>query len=180
MQAALDALDRDVAAGTESCGDLGLAIARDGTWSYRGSPVRREGLVKLFASVLHRTTDGRYWLVTPGELGTIDVADVPFVAVEMQIDGDGPSQAIALRTNLGDWVTVGADHPLRLRAQPDGSSAPYVTVRDALEARLDRAVYYDLVDVAVAVDQRFGVWSGGVFFPLETEADMVATASARP
>src|SRR6201982_4018599 len=50
-------------------GDLDMRIARDGTWFYRGSPIGRLPLVKLFASVLRRETDGRYWLPTPGEPG---------------------------------------------------------------------------------------------------------------
>ena len=46
-------------------GDLDMRIARDGTWFYCGSPIARPALVKLFASVLRREPDGRYWLVTP-------------------------------------------------------------------------------------------------------------------
>ena len=48
----------------QECGDIGLKIARDGTWFYRGSPIGRKPLVKLFASVLRREDDGRYFLVT--------------------------------------------------------------------------------------------------------------------
>jgi len=36
------------------CGDIGLKIARDGTWFYEGTPIGRKPLVKLFASVLRR------------------------------------------------------------------------------------------------------------------------------
>ena len=43
------------------CGDIGLSIARDGTWAYRGSPINRPALVKLFASVL-RVPLPRGWL----------------------------------------------------------------------------------------------------------------------
>ena len=31
------------------CGDIGLSIARDGTWFYQGSPIGRQPMVKLFA-----------------------------------------------------------------------------------------------------------------------------------
>ena len=48
------------------CGDIGLKIARDGTWSYQGSPIGRKPLVKLFASVLRKEKDG-FYLVTPVE-----------------------------------------------------------------------------------------------------------------
>src|SRR5262245_56327326 len=61
-------------------GDLDMKIARDGTWFYRGSPIARQRLVKLFASVLRREGDGSYWLVTPVERGRVTVEDAPFLA----------------------------------------------------------------------------------------------------
>ena len=36
------------------CGDIDMRIARDGTWYYKGSPIDRYKLVKLFASILSR------------------------------------------------------------------------------------------------------------------------------
>src|ERR1700730_6896761 len=65
------------------CGDLEMRIARDGTWFYRGSPIARPPLVKLFASVLRREADGHYWLVTAAERGEIEVEDGPFLAVAL-------------------------------------------------------------------------------------------------
>ncbi len=166
LEKAFEELERAVAAGDPDCGDLGIAIDRDGTWSYRGSPIRRPGLVKLFASVLRRTADGRYWLVTPGERGIVDVADVPFLAVAAEFAGAGALQTVRLRTNLDAWVTVGPDHPLRMGSQPDGSQAPYVAVDGGLEARLARGVFYDLVEHGEERAEGYGVWSGGRFFLL--------------
>ena len=40
--------------------NLDMRIARDGTWFYRGSPINRMSLVKLFASVLRRDADSSY------------------------------------------------------------------------------------------------------------------------
>ena len=49
---------------------------------------------------------------------------------------------------------------------------PYVTVRQALEALVARPVFYELAEQSVAgEDGRFGVWSDGVFFPLEAGAN---------
>lgn len=168
FEKAFQALEAAVAAGDADCGDLGLAIDREGSWSYRGSPIQRPGLVKLFASVLHRTGDGRYWLVTPGERGVVDVADVPFVAVALTVAGEGPERTVRLGTNLDEWVTVGPAHPLRLGPQPDGSIAPYVAVRDGLEARLARPVFYELVEHGEETPAGFGIWSQGAFFVLGT------------
>src|SRR5262249_43382674 len=74
------------------CGDIGLAIARDGTWFYQGSPIGRKPLVKLFASVLRREEDGKFFLVTPVEKVSIAVEDYPFLAVAMEAEGDGQNQ----------------------------------------------------------------------------------------
>jgi hypothetical protein len=53
-----------------------------------------------------------------------------------------------------------------------------VLVRPGLEARLNRSVFYELVDIAdgeresgVAEGDGFGVWSGGVFFDLGDPED---------
>ena len=151
-------------------GDLGLAIARDGSWSYRGSPITRLPLVKLFASVLRRDSDGTYWLVTPAERGRVAVADVPFVAVALDKEGKGRGQRLSFRTNLDEIVTAGPLHPLRVETAEDGEPAPYILVRSGLEARLARPVFYELVDLAgeeqIAGDTQFGVWSDGMFFRL--------------
>lgn len=156
--------------------DSGLRIERDGTWTYLGSPIQRLPLVKLFATVLHKEADGSYWLVTPVERGRIEVDDAPFVAVELKPEGEGRSQCLHLRTNLDAWVTIGEDHPLRLRTPPWADRqaqdpVPYVDVRAGLEGRLLRPVYYEVVDLGgeeeLAGQRRFGVWSAGRFFALD-------------
>lgn len=151
-------------------GDLDIRIARDGSWSYRGSPIGRLPLVKLFASVLRREADGRYWLVTPAERGHIEVEDVPFLGVALTVEGDGRNQQLIFRTNLDEFVTAGADNPLRVETAADGEPAPYILVRDGLEARLARAVFYDLVELGteeqVEDTIQFGVWSQSTFFRL--------------
>lgn len=149
----------------------GLRIARDGTWWHAGSPIKRIALVKLFASVLRRQADGSYWLVTPVERGRIEVEDVPFVVVELAVTGTGATQRLRLRSNLDEWVTVGAEHPLCVRPAPlpsgEHALVPYVELRSGLEARLERAVYYQLVDLGEEHREGrrtcFGVWSDGCF-----------------
>jgi uncharacterized protein len=151
-------------------GDLELRIARDGTWFYCGSPITRLPLVKLFASVLQREPDGGYSLVTPAERGRIEVEDVPFLAVALTIEGTGHSQHLIFRTNLDEFVTAGPDHPLRVASAENGEPEPYILVRDGLEARLARPVFYELVEFGgedqVGDTVEFGVWSAGMFFRL--------------
>jgi uncharacterized protein len=154
---------------------LGIRIAQDGSWLYHGSPIERKELVKLFASVLRREADGSYWLVTPAERGRIEVDDVPFVAVELVAQGTGMRQKLRLRTNLDEWLTLGAEHRLQVRRRAGQGVAaglvPYVEVRAGLEARLARPVYYDLVELGVERQEhgreRFGIWSDGLFFALD-------------
>ena len=152
------------------CGDLDMRIARDGTWYYRGSPIGRLPLVKLFASVLLREADGSYWLVTPAERGRIKVDDAPFLAVELTVAGEGRDQQLIFRTNVDDIVTAGPDHPLRVDTAASGEPAPYILVRNCLEARITRPVFYDLVELGreerLEDAAQFGVWSGGRFFRL--------------
>jgi len=147
-----------------------MRIARDGTWFYRGTPIARLPLVKLFASVLRREADGGYWLVTPAERGPIEVEDAPFLAVEVTREGEGRAQRLIFRTNIDEFVTAGPDHPLRTELAADGEPSPYIRVRAGLEARLARAVFYELVELGVEEPEGdaviFGVWSEGVFFPL--------------
>ena len=151
-------------------GDLDMRIARDGTWFYCGSPIRRSALVKLFASVLRREPDGGYSLVTPVERGRIEVEDVPFLAVGLTVEGDGREQKLIFHTNLDDIVTAGPDNPLRVETATSGEPAPYILVRDNLEARLARTVFYDLVELGkeepIEETNQFGVWSSGRFFRL--------------
>jgi hypothetical protein len=156
------------------CGDLEMRIARDGTWFYRGSPIGRSPLVKLFASVLRREADGRYWLVTPAERGRVEVEDVPFLAVALTVEGDGRDQQLIFRTNLDEFVTAGPDNPLRVETAASGEPAPYILVRDGIEARLARPVFYELVDLGteepIGETTQFGVWSSGTFFRLGESA----------
>lgn len=151
--------------GPALCGDIDMRIAPDGTWYYGASPIGRKELVALFASVLVRREDG-FWLVTPAEQVRIQVDDAPFSAVELRRDGSD----FTIRTNLDDCVTIDGDHPLRTGDTPEGDRAPYVAVRDGLEARFTRAAYYDLVEHAtvetVDGEEWLGIRSGGLFFPL--------------
>ena len=157
------------------CGDIGMAIKADGTWFYQGSPIGRMPLVKLFARVLRRDEDGRHYLVTPVEKVDVAVEDAPFLAVEMEVRGQGADQELIFRTNVDDIVTCGPDHPIRFeREAGSGGLKPYVRVRGRLDALVTRALYYDLVEMALANEERPagtspdgpGLWSGGDFFAM--------------
>lgn len=162
--------------GPQMCGDIDMRILRDGTWQYMGSPIGRGALVRLFASVLKRDDSGDFWLVTPAEMCRIRVDDAPFTAVEMTATGTGKDQTLEFRTNVDEKVTAGPDNPIRVSVDPaTGEPAPYIQVRDGLEALIARAVFYDLVELAeeraTADGASFGVWSGGMFFVIGSVDD---------
>lgn len=149
------------------CGDMDMVIKRDGSWIHEGGKINRPELVKLFASILRK--DGSdYFLVTPVEKVGIRVEDVPFIAVDLDVEGIDGMPCLTFTTNVDDKVTAGPDHPLRLVHDPEtGEPSPYVMVRAGLEARLDRKTFYRLVDLGVETDSGdFGVFSAGRFFKL--------------
>lgn len=151
------------------CGHIDMRIAADGTWFYRGTPIGRPALVKLFSSVLRK--DGAdYVLVTPVEKLGITVEDAPFQAVEMAVEGEGDARSIGFRTQVDDLVEVGPEHPIRFEREASGDGLkPYVHVRRGLWARLTRALTYDLLALGEVREvegvAQFGVAAGGLFQP---------------
>ena len=116
-----------------------------------------------------RRADGSYWLVTPTEEAEIEVEDVPFLAVELFNCNCGRSRTISFRTNVDELITL--DRPGQLRMAPTGNSnPPYLSLRDGIEARLTRSVYYELValgsEEVIGAERLYGVWSSGTFYPL--------------
>lgn len=154
------------------CGTMDLVIRADGAWIHEGTPIGRPALVRLLSRVLRRDTEG-YVLVTPAEKLSITVEDVPFIGVDVdeQIAG-----SLDLRTNVGDRVNIGADHPMMVKTPPGRDvPVPYVRIRGDLWARIDRAAYYRLVSMASEDQGELVIESGGERFVLgrtNTEAGL--------
>ena len=159
-------------------GIMDLRIHRDGSWQHEGQPIRREALVRLFASILRRDPDDQYYLVTPVEKWQIQVEDAPFRAVRLDASGHGRDQTLVFTTNVGDVVTAGPAHPLSVEyTVVGGEPAPYVHVRGRLRALLTRAVFLELAELGEPGEPGYadpgpdgvadyGVWSQGQFFVL--------------
>ncbi len=161
------------------CGDIDMEIRADGTWFYLGTPIGRAPLVRLFSTVLRKDEDGRTYLVTPVEKVGIRIVDAPFLAVEMNVGGEGVDRRLTFRTNVGDVVEAGADHPLRFMISGENNELkPYLLVRGRLEALVSRAVMYDLVELGEVLEidgvEMFAVRSGGVVFPVMPAAELDA------
>ena len=152
------------------CGDLDIRIARNGTWYYLGTPIGRFELVKLFSSIL-KIEDGKYFLVTPIEKVGIKVDDAPFVAVdfnEIEITGE---KALKFETQVGDEVIASDKNPIRVvRDAVSDEPAPYIHIRNGLDALIDRKTFYRLIDIGqhkkYENDDWFGIESASAFFPI--------------
>ena len=153
------------------CGDIGMKIARDGVWYYQGSPIGRKKLTRLFSTILRRDADDKHYLVTPVEKIIVEVEDAPFLAVELEAEGAGEKQKLYFRTNVDDVVMAGTAHPLRFEIDPHSQEpSPYIHIRGRLEALINRAVFYHLVELGSQAEidgaPQFGIWSDGTFFPI--------------
>lgn len=153
------------------CGDLDMEIRPDGTWFYLGTPIGRMPLVQLFSTVLRKDEDGKTYLITPVEKVGIRVVDAHFVAVEMNVVGEGAEQVLTFRTNVGDVVEAGPEHPLRFVDEDEtGGLKPYLLVRGRLEALVARPVMYELVEHGerIEIDGKamFAVRSKGQVYPV--------------
>lgn len=151
--------------------DIGMEIRSDGTWFHGGTPITRQPLIRLFSTVLRKDADGRTYLVTPVEKVVVHVADAPFIGVEMSVTQREAEQVLTFRTNVGDVVEAGPDHPLRFETSGgDKALKPYLHVRGRLEALISRAVAYDLAQLGQPerVDgvDTYCIRSGGAVFPI--------------
>ena len=148
----------------ERVGQIDIRIARDGAWYHEGAPFKRPALVKLFSTVLRRDPDG-FCLVTPAEKLLIEVEDVPFLAIDLDVRGEGAQTELLFSTSVDDYVVADAAHPIRVE-QNDAQPRPYIMVRDGLEALINRPVFYRLVEHAVQEDNQLAVYSRGTRFLL--------------
>ncbi len=156
----------------EKVSNLEITINAEGAWSYRGSSIDRPRLTRLFSTLLRLEDDGDYYLITPEEKYRIEVNDVPFVAILMQQVGHGRRQSLSFTTNMGDVTTLNDKHRLRIETNlKSGEPSPYVMVRDGLEAKLSRNVYYQVIGLLEEKGGRLGIWSENVFFDLQGSSE---------
>jgi len=154
----------------EHCGDIDIVIRRDGVWLHEGAPNARPALVRLFSTLLRKDPDG-FHLVTPAEKMRIVVEDAPFIAIGAdQSQSDEGVPIVTFRTNVGDEVQAGPDHPIRVPVGPNGEPRPYIHIRNGLDALIARPVFYDLVSNAqvrlTPHGEEASVWSNGMWFAL--------------
>ena len=141
------------------CGDIDMAISSDGTWYHEGAMIKRPELWQLFAGILRREADGEYYLVTPVEKCSVDVALHPLMITDMQWDESGESAQLLAVLNAGGIFPVGPEYLLKLEEKAGG--AAYIELPHGLSALCSRAAWYRLVDLA---DDDHSITSGGAKF----------------
>ena len=141
------------------CGDIDMAISSDGTWYHEGVAIKRAELWQLFAGILRREADGKYYLVTPVEKCRVEVALHPLIITDMQCDESGKTPQLLAILNAGGTFPVGPEFPLKLEERAGG--AAYIELPHGLSALCSRAAWYRLVDLA---DNDHSIVSGGAKF----------------
>ncbi|WP_417680923.1 DUF1285 domain-containing protein [Pseudidiomarina aquimaris] len=124
------------------CGEIPLHIDANGKWFYQNSPIGRQRLVKLFASVLI-CENGEHFLVTPVEKVKISVADAPLMIVAWQQIDSEQGKVMQVTTNVDTQYPLSEDYPLVVKDQ-----VPYVQLDHGLRAKVGRNVYYQWAELA--------------------------------
>ena len=132
----------------DNIGEIDIHIDSQGVWSHEGSPITREPLVRLFASILWYE-NGQTYLVTPVEKLRIQVDDVPFVVHQMEY----VDEAWVAVINTHEQVIISSDNPVELR-KFNQQWVPYLNVRYDLWARVNRSIYVQWVNEALERNSR--------------------------
>ena len=136
------------------CGAMDLKVKANGEWWHEGQLIKRQSLIDLFSTVLWKD-DEKFYLKTPVEQIEIEVEDEPlFVNSVEQIQLEG-LHYIQLSTTTQDVVIVDQEHPIFMR-EFDGELRPYVHVRFGINALIQRASFFHLVEMGELMENRQG------------------------
>ena len=136
------------------CGAMDLKVLANGEWWHEGQLIKRQAMIELFATVLWKEED-KFYLKTPVEQIEIEVEDEPlFVNQVDQVEISGKIY-LQLTTTTQDVVIVDAEHPIFMRAF-QGELRPYVHVRFGINALIQRAAFFHLVEMGELSDDAEG------------------------
>ena len=136
------------------CGAMDLKVKANGEWWHEGQLIKRQSLIDLFSTVLWKD-DEKFYLKTPVEQIEIEVEDEPlFVNSVEQIQLEG-LHYIQLSTTTQDVVIVDQEHPIFMR-EFDGELRPYVHVRFGINALIQRASFFHLIEMGELMENQQG------------------------
>jgi uncharacterized protein len=139
-------------------GDIAIRIDSQGVWYHDGQAIKRESLVRLFASILRREEDGDYYLVTPNEKWRIEVESHPLLVIDVDIGDVTDGQFLEATLNTGKRILVSPQYPLFLDTALGGIAA--LCLPNGLTALCTRAAWYRLLNFAITQDDRAILRSG--------------------
>ncbi|MFW2065596.1 DUF1285 domain-containing protein [Acinetobacter johnsonii] len=136
------------------CGAMDLKVLANGEWWHEGQLIKRQAMIELFATVLWKEED-KFYLKTPVEQIEIKVEDEPlFVNQVDQVEIAGKIY-LQLTTTTQDVVIVDEDHPIFMR-EYQGELRPYVHVRFGINALIQRAAFFHLVEMGELLENEKG------------------------
>ena len=136
------------------CGAMDLKVLANGEWGHEGQLIKRPAMIELFATVLWKEAD-KFYLKTPVEQIEIKVEDEPlFVNQVDQVEIAGKIY-LQLTTTTHDVVIVDEDHPIFMRAF-QGELRPYVHVRFGINALIQRAAFFHLIEMGQLLENEQG------------------------
>jgi hypothetical protein len=156
---------------TQNLEEFDIHIASDGRWFHQGGEIKRPAIIKLFASVLSRDDNGRYWLTTPVEKGEVTVEDAPFIIIGLKSihDVGEENPRLEMVDNVDRDFILGSYHPVFFKKNEKQRQTPYLRLNDGLTAKITRPVYYQLMDMVTHNSKgEIGVWSADEFIVLQT------------
>ena len=156
---------------TQNLEEFDIHIASDGRWFHQGGEIKRPAIIKLFASVLSRDDNGRYWLTTPVEKGEVTVEDAPFIIIGLKLihDVGEENPRLEMVDNVDRDFILGSGHPIFFKKDEKQRQTPYLRLNDGLTAKITRPVYYQLMDMVTHNSKgEMGVWSADEFIVLHT------------
>lgn len=148
-------------------GDMDMRIDTNGDWYHEGVRIQRQSLVNLFASILRREDDGHHYLLTPVEKWRIQVDDAPLLAVDADSAGEDEQTRWMFTLNTGERVLLDTEHALIVKSDAvNAEPRPYLQLDRGLRARINRALFYRLVESAETAGEQLGLRSAGHWFVL--------------
>ena len=136
------------------CGRMDLKVKANGEWWHEGQLVKRQRLLDLFSTVLWKE-DGKFYLKTPVEQIEIEVEDEPLLVNQVdQVEIEGQTY-IQLTTTNQDVILVDDAHKIFMR-EYQGELRPYVHVRFGINALIQRASFFHLVEMGELIENEQG------------------------
>ena len=136
------------------CGKMDLVIKANGEWWHEGQLIKRQALLDLFSSVLWKEND-HFYLKTPVEQIEIQVEDEPFLVNQVEQIDDKGMRYLQFTTTNQDVILVDAMHSIFMRDY-EGESRPYVHVRFGMNALIQRATFFHLIEFGELIENEQG------------------------